>query len=118
MCPGGRSPYESSSADTVQQTAFKALASGDWLAGIDKALHQAAYTGLFVDSDVLDSRFITEIELPKLLDAAAPLPGGPVAAPILAIAHALRLLESIRTTATPMSFSTIFIAFVIENVCM
>lgn len=45
-------------------------AGDDWLPEIHSALNQAAYAVLFVNIELLESRFITEVELPRLLDAA------------------------------------------------
>ena len=46
------------------------LKSGDdWRTEIHNALDAAAYAVLFVNVEFLNSRFITEVELPQLLDA-------------------------------------------------
>jgi len=42
----------------------------DWRNEIHNALDSAAYAVLFINVEFLNSRFITEVELPKLLDAA------------------------------------------------
>jgi hypothetical protein len=45
-------------------------AGDDWLVEIQRALDRAAYAILFVNIEFLESRFITEVEFPNLLDAA------------------------------------------------